>query len=126
MFQDLREWLEEVKRIKELVVIKEVETDDFGPVSQITSRNEGPAVLFEDIKGFQPGFRMATNLMSNIRTFNLALGLPLDGGCYRLALLILPDGPAKRGHRKDHSRSVTESSARLGEVLRIRIRRDQV
>ncbi len=78
MFQDVREWLEEAKRINELVVIKDSSTDDFGPVSQITSRNEGPAVLFEDVKGYPPGFRMATNLMQNIRTFNLALGLPLD------------------------------------------------
>ena len=78
MFQDVREWLEEAKKIDELVVIKDAELDDFGPVSQITSRNEGPAVLFQNIKGYPPGFRMAINMMQNIRTFNLALGLPLD------------------------------------------------
>src|SRR3990170_552403 len=78
MPQDLREWLDKALEIGELIVIDGPQTSDFGPVSQITSRNEGPAVLFENIVGYPPGFRMATNLVSNIRTFNLALGLPLD------------------------------------------------
>lgn len=78
MFEDVREWMEEVKKINELVVINGADTDDFGPVSQITSRNEAQAVIFDNVKGYQPGFRMATNMMQNIRTFNLALGLPLD------------------------------------------------
>jgi len=78
MFEDLRAWIDMAKKIGEVVVIEDVDIDDFGPVSQITSRNEGPAVLFHNINGYPPGFRMATNLMSNIRTFNLTLGLPLD------------------------------------------------
>lgn len=78
MFEDLRDWIDTAKEIGEVVVIEGADTNDFGPVSQITSRNEGPAVLFQSIKGYPPGFRMATNLMSNIRTFNLTLGLPLD------------------------------------------------
>src|SRR3990172_1576713 len=78
MFRDLREWIDEARKIGEIVVIEGAETDDFGPVSQITSRNEGPAVLFQDIEGYPSGFRMATNLVSNIRTFNLAFGLPLE------------------------------------------------
>ena len=78
MFEDLREWMEIAKKAGELIVIDGADTADFGPVSQITSRNEGPAVLFQNIKGYMPGFRMATNLMQNIRTFNLAFGLPLD------------------------------------------------
>jgi UbiD family decarboxylase len=78
MFRDLREWIDEAGKIGEIVLIEGADTDDFGPVSQITSRNEGPAVLFQDIKGYPFGFRMATNLVSNIRTFNLAFGLPLE------------------------------------------------
>jgi len=78
MFKDLREWLEMAKKAGELIVIDGTDTDDFGPVSQITSRNEGPAVLFQNVKGYPPGFRMGTNLMSNIRTFNMTIGLPLD------------------------------------------------
>ncbi|MDD5006976.1 MAG: UbiD family decarboxylase [Syntrophorhabdaceae bacterium] len=78
MFEDLREWMKEVNKINELVVINGADTDDFGPVSQITSRNEAQAVIFDNVKGYKPGFRMAANMMQNIRTFNLALGLPLD------------------------------------------------
>ena len=78
MPQDLRSWMDRAREIDELVVIDGAETDSFGPVSQITSRNEGPAVLFQNVKGYPPGFRMATNLVSNIRTFNLSLGLPLN------------------------------------------------
>lgn len=78
MPQDLRGWMDRAREIGELVVIDGVQTRDFGPVSQITSRNEGPAVLFQNIGGYPPGFRMATNLVSNIRTFNLSVGLPLS------------------------------------------------
>ncbi|MDO8691211.1 MAG: UbiD family decarboxylase [Dehalococcoidia bacterium] len=78
MPKDLRTWLDSARDIDELVVINGAETNNFGPVSQITSRNEGPAVLFQDVKGYRTGFRMATNLVSNIRTFNLTIGLPLD------------------------------------------------
>lgn len=78
MFEDLREWIDMAKEIGEVVVIDGADINDFGPVSQITARNEGPAVLYQNIKGYPPGFRMATNLMSNIRTFNLTFGLPLE------------------------------------------------
>ena len=78
MFADLREWIGMAKELGEVVIIEGADVNDFGPVSQITSRNEGPAVVFENIKDYPPGFRMATNLMSNIRTFNLTFGLPLD------------------------------------------------
>ena len=78
MFKDLREWLDMAKNAGELVAIDGGDLEDMGPVSQITARNEGPAVLFDTIKGYPPGFRMATNLVCNIRTFNMTLGLPLD------------------------------------------------
>ena len=78
MFQDLREWLDAAKKLGELVVIEGGELADMGPVSQISSRNEGTAVLFDNIKGYPPGYRMAMTLVSNIRTFNMSLGLPTD------------------------------------------------
>jgi UbiD family decarboxylase len=78
MFKDLREWLEMAKSAGELTTIDGGDLSDMGPVNQITSRNEGPAVLFENIKGYPKGLRMATNLVSNIKTFNMTLGLPTD------------------------------------------------
>jgi len=78
MFRDLREWMEEAKKIGELVVTESCDTNEFGPISQITARNEGPAVLHRKIKGYDPGFGVITNLMANIRTFNITFGFPVD------------------------------------------------
>ncbi len=78
MFRDLREWIEEAKKIGELVVTEGCDTNEFGPISQITARNEGPAVLHRKIKGYDPGFGVITNLMANIRTFNMTFGFPVD------------------------------------------------
>ncbi len=78
MFQDLREWIDEAEKIDELIVTEGCDTHEFGVISQITARNQGPAVLHRRVKGYDPGFGVITNMMSNIRTFNLTFGFPID------------------------------------------------
>ncbi len=78
-FKDLREWIEQAKKIDEVVVIEGADLRyEIGTINQLTAKNEGPAVLHQNIKGYPPNFRVLTNLLSNIRTFNLSLGFPLD------------------------------------------------
>src|SRR3972149_2266240 len=77
--QDLRQWIEEAKEIGELTDIEGAHTStEMGTLSQVVARNHGPAVLHDKIKGYPAGFRVLTNSMSNIKTFNLTFGLPLE------------------------------------------------
>jgi 4-hydroxy-3-polyprenylbenzoate decarboxylase len=77
--EDLREWIEQAKAIGELTVIEGADTHlEIGTLSQVVARNQGPAVLHDKIKGYPAGFRVLTNSMSNIKTFNLTFGLALD------------------------------------------------
>ncbi|UCF55897.1 MAG: UbiD family decarboxylase, partial [Deltaproteobacteria bacterium] len=78
MFQDLREWIDVAKELGELIVIEDCDTNEFGPISQITARNKGPAILHRRVKGYDPGFGVITNLMANTRTFNMTFGFPVD------------------------------------------------
>ena len=47
-------------------------------ISQLSSRNQVPAILHQKIKGYPTDFRVITSMLSNIRTFNLTYGLPLE------------------------------------------------
>ena len=78
-FQDLRKWIEQAGKIGELVVIEGADTKyEMGAIAQVSSRNHGPGILHHKIKGYPANFRVITNMMSNIRTFNLSFGFPLE------------------------------------------------
>ena len=77
--QDLRQWIDEARKIGELTDVEGADTNlEIGTLSQVVARNHGPAVLHDKIKGYPAGFRVLTNSMSNIKTINLTFGLPLD------------------------------------------------
>src|SRR3989304_9534748 len=77
--QGRRQWINEANAIGELTVIEGADTNlEIGTLSQVVARNQGPAVLHDKIKGYPAGFRVLTNSMSNIKTFNLTFGIPLD------------------------------------------------
>ena len=78
-YKDLREWIEKAKEIGELKVLEGADAEhEIGVIVQLNRRNMGPAILFDKIKGFKPGFRILTNSMSNIKTINLTFGLPIE------------------------------------------------
>ena len=78
-FEDLRDWINRAREIDELVVIEGADTKhEMGAIGQLSSRNHGPAILHHKIKGYPPNFRVLTNMLSNIRTFNLTFGFPLE------------------------------------------------
>src|SRR5450759_2436733 len=78
-FTDLREWIGQADQIGELAIVEGPDVKyEMGAVDEISSRNRGPAVIFQKIKGYRPEFRVMTNLLSNIRTVNLTFGLPLE------------------------------------------------
>ena len=78
-YKDLREWINIAQDIGELEVIEGVDPiTEIGGIVQINRRNMGPALIFDKIKGYKPGFKILTNSMSNIRTINLTFGLPIE------------------------------------------------
>lgn len=80
-FNDLREWINQARKIEELKLIKGADPHlEVGTISQLDGRNQGPAILFEQLKGYQEGFRILTNSMSNVKTVNMTFGLPVDLG----------------------------------------------
>jgi 4-hydroxy-3-polyprenylbenzoate decarboxylase len=76
-FNDLREWL---KLAEEMGEVKSIEGADphleIGTMVQINGQNQGPALLFDKVKGYREGFRILTNSMANIKTVNLTFGIP--------------------------------------------------
>ncbi len=82
VWKDLRDWLSEVEKIGELAKIEEP-TDWEEEISGITyvvgKKKGGPALLFDNIKGYPKGHRVLSNILgSSLNRIALALGLPLD------------------------------------------------
>jgi len=78
-FNDMHEWVEQADKIGELKVIEGADPNlEVGTMVQINGKNEGPALLFNKLKGYREGFRIITNSMANIRTVNLTFGLPIE------------------------------------------------
>ena len=81
-YRDLREWLKQVEEIGELETI-EAEVDWDEELAAITymvgKKKGGPALLFENIKGYPKGYRVLSNILgSSLRRIALTVGLPLD------------------------------------------------
>ena len=81
-WNDLREWLKEVEKIGELArITEEVDWDEeLSALTYLTGKKiGGPALLFENIKGYQKGNRVLSNILgSSLNRIALALGLPLN------------------------------------------------
>ena len=81
-WKDLRDWIGEVEKIGELARITE-KTDWDEEISGITylvgKKKGGPALLFDNIKGYPKGYRVLSNILgSSTNRIALALGLPLN------------------------------------------------
>ena len=76
-YEDLREWIAEADRLGELRrVAGATWQEDMGMAAEILShRDDGPAVLFDDVPGFPTGFRVLINIFAGTRK-NMSLGFP--------------------------------------------------
>src|SRR5712675_2599716 len=85
MYKDLREFIELVDKLGALRRIEGADPRfEIGGITEVAAgRPDGPALLFDGIKGFARGFRIFTNAVSNPQRAALALGIdpalrPLD------------------------------------------------
>lgn len=73
---DLRTFLERADAIGELKTIKGADTNlEIGAIAELALHHHGPALLFEDIPGYAPGYRVASNVCSSTRRGLLAIGM---------------------------------------------------
>lgn len=81
VFDDLREFIEAAKTVSEWREIKGADWNlEIGALIESTAEliPQPPMLLFDDIKGYPPGFRMAGLLFASYKRVAIALGLPPD------------------------------------------------
>ncbi|HEY6703427.1 MAG TPA: UbiD family decarboxylase, partial [Xanthobacteraceae bacterium] len=85
MYKDLREFIELVDKLGALRRIDGADPNfEIGAITEVAAgRSDGPALLFDAIKGFPRGFRIFTNATTSPQRAALALGIdpalrPLD------------------------------------------------
>ena len=101
-YNDLRDWINALQKAGELTRIKE-EVDPILEMAEIADRAAkmgrgtpkagGPALLFENVKGY-PGARVLMNQFGSERRMKLALETDsLDAIANRIRLLLKPEIP---------------------------------
>ncbi|MBI4332253.1 MAG: UbiD family decarboxylase [Chloroflexi bacterium] len=78
-FEDLRDWIDQAKKIDELAIIEGADIKyEIGAICQLSAKNQGQAILHRKIKGFPPNHGVITNLLSSLKNINLTYGLPTE------------------------------------------------
>lgn len=78
--KDVRAWLEEVEAAGELKRIKGADREaEIGGIVDIMMRKmTNPAVLFDEVPGFDKNYRVLANILCSTPRVSLAVGLPAD------------------------------------------------
>jgi UbiD family decarboxylase len=76
-WNSLREWLELVDAIGELRVVRGASSEqDIGAITEMLEHTDGsPCALFDEIPGFEPGYRVLSNSMGTRRRQAITLGI---------------------------------------------------
>ena len=76
--EDLRDWLERCEEIGELIKLKGVHWDlEIGAVAEMIYHNKPdnpPAILFEEIPGYPPNFKVVSGAVNSSRRLAMTLG----------------------------------------------------
>src|ERR687896_2720631 len=77
-YQDLRDWIEIAEEMGELKTLRNCDWNlEIGAVTELVHHSEnGPAVLFDEIKDYPKGYRVLSNSLSTRTRLGLTLGLP--------------------------------------------------
>ncbi len=78
MFDDIREFIEAAKKWGECTEVEGADWDkEIGAITQLSAELPNPPVLlFDKIKGYEPGYRVVTNQFATPRRTAITLGLP--------------------------------------------------
>lgn len=76
---DLRDFVDRLERNNDLKTFSNADWNlEIGALTEIGAEQNGPALMFDKIKGYPPRFRVLTNLLQAQERTALALGLPPD------------------------------------------------
>ena len=80
MCDDLRHFIKRAQENHDCRIIQGADWDlEIGAVTEIQrSISDSPLLLFDTIKGYPKGYRVATNVLNTDRRVNMVLGLPLE------------------------------------------------
>ena len=72
-YKDLRDWLERVDKMGELRILNGADWNlEIGAIRELVDkRKNGPALLFDEIKGYPKGYRLLVNSMGAIKRLAL-------------------------------------------------------
>ena len=76
-YEDMREWIVEAEKLGELRVVKGASwEEDIGLAAEVVQHDEGaPCIVFDDVPGCPPGFRMLINFFAGKRKC-MTMGFP--------------------------------------------------
>src|SRR5438067_12521672 len=78
-FHDLRQFLDACDEIGELREVQGADWDlEIGTLAELNFETSGPCLLFDHIKGYPPGYRVAVNIQDTLRRALLSVGLSPD------------------------------------------------
>ena len=77
--RDLREFMAALEPMDEIRTVDGADWDlEIGAITELNFEREGPALLFDHIKGYPKGYRILCNAVETLPRALLALGLPTD------------------------------------------------
>jgi UbiD family decarboxylase len=80
---DLRTWLDDVEKLGQLMTIEKVDWDlELSTLTELINEraNTRPAIIFDQIKGYPKGYRVAVNLLSSVQRLALTMGMDAKVG----------------------------------------------
>jgi 4-hydroxy-3-polyprenylbenzoate decarboxylase len=78
-FRDLREWLELVDEMGQLKYVDGATREEIGDATDLLQHQaETPSVVFDNIPGYRPGYRVNVNCFGATARIALTLGMPTD------------------------------------------------
>ncbi len=82
---DFRKYLADLDRLGELSRIDGADADlEIGVITELSDERNGKALLFDNIKGYPSGYRVAANMLASPRRMAATLGLPLEASSVEL------------------------------------------
>ncbi len=127
--QDLREWIERVDELGELTRVEGADAHlEVGGLVDLYQWEMGnPALLFDHLGGYRPGYRLLANVLTSLRRVALSLDLPLDYGprefvaAWRTQLkdltprpaVLVERGPVLENHQQGDAVDITRFPAPL-------------
>ena len=120
-YTDLRDYMGQVDRIGELRLVRNADWNlEIGAITDLAQHQiNGPAVLFDEVKGYAPGMRLLCNTLGSSSRTALMLGMPMGKSWKELL-------PIWRQRSKEIPRSIPPVEVKDGPILENLVPKEKV